>query len=147
MWHHTLVTKPKHPLVVFKHVADFYSRYLKGLTLKKFLNLSIIPHIRVKWGQNLLKLFVSLVVLRLNVPVNIFSVMSGWSQCFLGLTSTAGSKCALLKDTTRCRIWGSNPGPLDSEFDALPICHHAPWEVRTYSNDANMNSASAPTLN
>ena len=34
---------------------------------------------------------------RLNVPVNNFSVMSG----FLGLTSTVGSSCVLLKDTTQ----------------------------------------------
>ena len=46
-------------------------------------------------------LFVCLFVLRLNVPVNNFSVMSGRSQRFLGLTSTVGSRCALLKDTTR----------------------------------------------
>ena len=38
-----------------------------------------------------LVLFVCLFVLRLNVPVNNFSVMSGWSQCFLGLTSTVGT--------------------------------------------------------
>ena len=31
-----------------------------------------------------------LFVLRINVPVN-FSVMSGWSQRFLGLTSTVGN--------------------------------------------------------
>ena len=42
-----------------------------------------------------------LFVLRFNVPVNNFSVMSGRSQRFLGLTSTVGSRCALLKDTTR----------------------------------------------
>ena len=29
--------------------------------------------------------------LKLNVPVNNFSVMSGWSQCFLGLTNTVGN--------------------------------------------------------
>ena len=66
-----------------------------------------------------------LFVLRLNVPVNNFSVMSGRSQCFLGLTSTAESECVLLKDTTRCRLWGSNQGPLNSESDALPLRHHA----------------------
>ena len=48
-------------------------------------------------------------VLRLNVQVNSFSVMSGRSQRFLGLTSTVESKCVLLKDTTRRRLWGSNP--------------------------------------
>ena len=35
--------------------------------------------------------FVCLFVLRLNVPVNNFSVMLGRSQLFLGLTSTVGS--------------------------------------------------------
>ena len=35
--------------------------------------------------------FVCLFVLRLNIPVNNFSVMSGRSQRFLGLTSTVGS--------------------------------------------------------
>ena len=48
-----------------------------------------------------IKLATHLFVLRLNVPVNNFSVMSGRSQRFLGLTSTVGSRCALLKDTTR----------------------------------------------
>ena len=57
-----------------------------------------------------------LFVLRFNVPVNNFSVMSGRSQRFLGLTSTVGSRCALLKE------WGSNPGPLDSESDAVCVC-------------------------
>ena len=51
--------------------------------------------------NNFLSLLVCLFVLRLNVPVNNFSVMSGRSQRFLGLTSTVGSRCALLKDTTR----------------------------------------------
>ena len=32
----------------------------------------------------------------------------------------------MLKDTTRCRLWGSNPGPLDLESDALPLRHRAP---------------------
>ena len=61
-----------------------------------------------------------LFVLRLNVPVNNYSVIFGQSQCFLGLTSNVGSKCVLLKDTTRCCL-----GPLDSESDALPLCHRA----------------------
>ena len=50
------------------------------------------------------QLFVCLFGLRLNVPVNIFSVMLGQSQRFLCLTSTVGSKCVLLKETTRCRL-------------------------------------------
>ena len=65
------------------------------------------------------------VAFRLNGQVNNFSVMSGRSQRFLGLTSTVGSKCVLLKDTTRCHLWESNPGLLDSESDALPLRHRA----------------------
>ena len=42
-----------------------------------------------------------LVGLILNVPVNNFSVMLGRSHHFRGITSTSGSKCTLLKDTTR----------------------------------------------
>ena len=32
-----------------------------------------------------------------------------------------GFNCVLLKDTTRLRLWGANPGPLDSESDVLPL--------------------------
>ena len=39
----------------------------------------------------------------------------------LVLTSTLGSECVLLKDTTQCCQWGSNPGYLESESDALPL--------------------------
>ena len=47
---------------------------------------------------------IGLVLLRLNVPVNIFSVMSGRSHRFLGITSTfRGVNMSLLKDTTRLR--------------------------------------------
>ena len=54
--------------------------------------------------------FVCLFGLRLYVPVNNFPVMSGWSHCFLGITSTfLGGKCILLKDTTRRPESGSNP--------------------------------------
>ena len=43
-----------------------------------------------------------LVFLRLNVPVNNFSFMSGRSHRFLGITSTfLGVNVSLLKDTTR----------------------------------------------
>ena len=37
--------------------------------------------------------FICLFVFRLNVPVNNFSAMSGWSQLYLGLTSIVGSQC------------------------------------------------------
>ena len=39
--------------------------------------------------------FICLFVLRLNVPVNTFLVMSGRSQRFPCLTSTVGSKCSV----------------------------------------------------
>ena len=68
--------------------------------------------------------YINLFVLRLNVLVNNFSVMSGRSQRFLGLTSTVGSECVLLKDTAVPPV---NPGPLDSESDALPLRHRTPY--------------------
>ena len=37
-----------------------------------------------------------------------------------------GCQCALLKDSTRRRQCGSNSGPLDSESDALQLCHRDP---------------------
>ena len=63
------------------------------------------------------------------MPVNNFSVMSGQSQPILDLTSTVGSQCVLLKDTTRCRLWGSNPGPLNSVSDALPPRHRTSYST------------------
>ena len=57
-----------------------------------------------------IKAYVFLFWLRLYVPVNNFSVMSGWSHHFLGIISTfLGCKCILLKDTTWQHEWGSNP--------------------------------------
>ena len=54
--------------------------------------------------------------LMLNIPVNNFSVMLGWSHRFLGITSTfslggggGGGKYVLLKDITWGPEWGSNP--------------------------------------
>ena len=70
---------------------------------------------------------ISLFVLWLKVQVNNFSVMSGWSQRILGLSSTVGSKCVLLKDIKWCRLWRSNPGSLDLESNALTLGHHPPF--------------------
>ena len=51
-----------------------------------------------------LKRFLVLVLLRLNIAVNDFSIMSGWSHCFLGSTTTFwGVNVSLLKDTTLWR--------------------------------------------
>ena len=67
-----------------------------------------------------------LFVWRFNAPVNNVSVMSAWRHCFLGLTTPLGSYCVFLNDTTCCSVWGSIPGPLDLEIDALPLGHHIP---------------------
>ena len=37
------------------------------------------------------------------------------ASCVFTSTVTVGSSCVLLKDTTWCCQWGSNPGPLDSD--------------------------------
>ena len=62
-----------------------------------------------------------LVCLKLNVPINKFSVMLGWIHCFLGITSTfgGGGKYVLLKDTTWRPELGSYPRPLDPESEVL----------------------------
>ena len=50
-------------------------------------------------------------------PVNNYSVMSGQSQRFLGIYKQYYDELSvLLKDTTQCHVWGSNPEPLDSEL-------------------------------
>ena len=58
-----------------------------------------------------------------NVPVNNFSVIMGRSHRFLCIYQYFGE----LKDTTR-GSWGSNPGPLVSESDALPLSHRG-WAL------------------
>ena len=45
----------------------------------------------VKLAKGEARVTICLFELRLNIPVNNFSVMSGRSQNFLGLTSTVGS--------------------------------------------------------
>ena len=57
----------------------------------------------------------------LNVPVNNFSVMFGWSHRYLGITSTlgGGGKYVLLKDKTRRPEWGANDGFSGQFFNFL----------------------------
>ena len=43
-----------------------------------------------------------------------------------GFNEFSGELMALLKDTTRAHEWGSNPVPLDSEYDARPRRYRAP---------------------
>ena len=77
--------------------------------------------------------------LRLYDPVNIFSVMSGRTHRFLGITSTfLGGKCILLKDTTRRPEWGSNPQPLAPESDALPPLLSRPH--RSFNGASNIDA-------
>ena len=59
--------------------------------------------------------------LRLNVPVNNFSVMLGRSHHFLGIISL---------DTTRRSEWGSNPRPLDPESEVLTTRLPRPYQKR-----------------
>ena len=77
---------------------------------------------------------VCLFVLRLNVPVSNFSVMSGWSLRFLGLTSTvAGELMCIAQGHNTVPLVGTNPGPLDSESDALPLGHRASYQFSYHS--------------
>ena len=77
---------------------------------------------------------IGLVWFLFNVPVNNFSAMFGRSHRFLGIyqylggggRGGGGAQGVLLKDTTR-RSWGSNPGPLAPESDAIPLSNRAPY--------------------
>ena len=95
-----------------------------------------------EWGKNIcntykIKHFINIVfslcnilfclfVLRINVPVNKFSVMSGRSHRFLGFNQCSGELICLAQGH---RLWGSNPGPLDSQSDTLPLRHRAPCNI------------------
>ena len=71
-------------------------------------------------------LFFRFVSLRLNVPVNNFSVMLGRSYRFLGMTSTFGSKCILFVGPE----WSSKPRPLNPECEALTTRpSRSPWSA------------------
>ena len=59
-----------------------------------------------------------------NVPVNTFSVMLGQTSLPGYLPVLWGASSVFLKETTR-RPWGSNPGPLHPESDALLLGHRA----------------------
>ena len=64
--------------------VDLYMTYV---VLTKALTQLVVMDSRKSWPS----LFACLFVLRLNIPVNNFSVMSGRSKRFLGLTSTVGN--------------------------------------------------------
>ena len=70
-----------------------YGSNLDPVTFTLYSNLHKSPPHKFifDWSHSFICLFVCLFVLRLNVPVNNFSVMSGRSQRFLGSTSTVGS--------------------------------------------------------
>ena len=82
-------------MILLSTVTDFkfntVDKLLSGYGLK-LVNLLIValqgPSFGASEGP---KTLICLFVLRLNIPVNNFSVMSGWRQRFLGLTSTVGS--------------------------------------------------------
>ena len=72
--------------------------FARLLLIKSYPNLQVMRTCINAWmiilGNNDL--------LWLNVPVNDFSVMPGWSHRFLGITSTfRGVNVSLLKETTR----------------------------------------------
>ena len=77
-------------------------------------------------------------LLRLNVPVNNFSVMSGRSHRFLGITSTIrGVNLAQGHNTAEV---GIEPQPLALESEALPLGHRAPLQVMRTCINAWMSS-------
>ena len=65
-----------------------------------------------------------LLVLRFNVPVNNFSVISGQSNRFLGTISTFGE--CLAQGHNTAEVGFEPPLPLNPESVALPLSHHTP---------------------
>ena len=72
--------------LVFSHLG-FWSGNL--FLIASFPDLCLLVPFYLK--STFIFFFFFFFVLRLNIPVNNFSVMSGRSQLFLGLTSTVGS--------------------------------------------------------
>ena len=68
---------------IFKLIGYIYSLFVSDVLHKR----NKLVHRRLVFFAFHSILFVCL---RLNVPVNTFSVMSGRSQCLLGLNSTVG---------------------------------------------------------
>ena len=60
-----------------------------------------------------------LFVLRFNIPVNNFSVISGWNHHFLGIDQYSGELMCLAQGLNRCLVWGWNLGSHDSESDSM----------------------------
>ena len=76
------------------HIRHFQIQLVTLTLVARILLASIL-------GSLPLLSFVCLYVLMLNIPVNNFSVMLGWSHRFLGITSNfQGVNVFLLKDTT-----------------------------------------------
>ena len=67
-----------------------------------------------------------LFVLRFNVPVNNFSVMSGRSHRFLGIDQYSRESMCLAQGHNTVTLVGTNPRPLYSETGALPLGNRAP---------------------
>ena len=83
----------------YNFVAFIYAKLINTTSIQSLFacNMGICPC--PKTTNNLFWFWFGL---RLYVPVNNFSIMSGRSHRFLGITSTFwGGKCILLKDTTR----------------------------------------------
>ena len=72
-----------------------------------------------------------LFVLRLNFTVNNFAVMWRRSHTFLGINQYSGELMCLAK--------GHYHGPLDSESDALPLCHCALLSTDETFTNLNLN--------
>ena len=68
-------------------------------------------------------------VFRFNVLVNNFPVMSGQSQRFLAFNQYSGELMCLTQGHKMVAPVGWNLGPLDLESDALPLRHHAPYDL------------------
>ena len=85
----TEVSETRRPMIL-----KFGMKYQDKKLYKVYINPGIVyPYHWAKYMYIVYDIDIHLhcIVMRLNVPVNNFSVLSGRSQLFLGLTSTVGS--------------------------------------------------------
>ena len=97
-----------------RHVRLNVGRVIKKATLRMHICIEMIC---TSFG---------LVLLRLNVPVNNFSVMSGRSHHFLGITSSFRGVNVSCSRTQHGGGRSRIPRPLAPEYEALPLGHGAP---------------------
>ena len=119
LWLYSPVQKPRIPVFSQRgsiiHISAINSSFEQYNLLLVILFISFLFAVYIK------------IFLFFNVPINSFSVMSGWSHCFLSIYQYFLELNAPCLKTLHSGC--SNPGPLGLESYALPLSHRALHKV------------------